>query len=63
MKDKENIMPDYDEVVRALEMCTTPEPDCLNCPYFASERKCSLGLVQDALALLKEYGKNGRKEI
>ena len=52
-------MPDYEEVMKALEMCTAPHPNCPDCPYFGAAAQCSLEMVKDALTLLREYGKNG----
>jgi len=59
MRKGQTDMPNYEEVVHALEMCTAPRPNCPDCPYFGAAAQCSLEMVKDALALLKEYGKNG----
>ena len=59
-------MPDREKVIKGLEMCEkdgTAEEICYNCPYFGRQRDgatmcitgmCITGLMQDALALLKE---------
>lgn len=52
-------MPDYEVVMKALEMCTAPHPNCPDCPYFGAAAQCSLEMVKDALTLLREYSKNG----
>ena len=45
-------MPDKEKVKKGLDICTSKEP-CNGCPYL-KERNCSLAMVADALALLKE---------
>ena len=45
-------MPDREKVKKGLDICTSKEP-CNGCPYL-KERNCSLAMVADALALLKE---------
>ena len=54
-------MPDREKVIKGLEMCEkegTAEEICYNCPYFGRQRDgatmCITGLMQDALALLRE---------
>lgn len=46
------MMPDREKVEMGLTICTSTEP-CNGCPYL-TERNCSLAMVNDALALLKE---------
>ena len=46
-------MPDREKVEKGLNICTSTEP-CNGCPYL-NERNCSLAMVADALALLKEW--------
>ena len=45
-------MADMEKVEKGLNICTSAEP-CNGCPYLG-ERNCSLAMVRDALALLKE---------
>lgn len=45
-------MPDREKVEKGLNICTSAEP-CNGCPYLG-ERNCSLEMVKDTLALLKE---------
>lgn len=45
-------MPDREKVKKGLDICTSKEP-CNGCPYL-KERNCSLAMVADALALLRE---------
>lgn len=47
-------MANYEEVIKALKMCTEPHPNCPDCPYYADKRQCSLALVKDAFELLTE---------
>jgi hypothetical protein len=45
-------MTDREKVEKGLNVCTSAE-QCNGCPYLG-ERNCSLAMVRDALALLKE---------
>lgn len=48
-----------EKVEKGLNICTSTEP-CNGCPYL-NERNCSLSMVADALALLKEQEELLRK--
>ena len=45
-------MVDREKIEKGLRICTSKEP-CNGCPYL-NERNCSLSMVADALAMLKE---------
>ena len=45
-------MADREKIEKGLRICTSKEP-CNGCPYL-NERNCSLSMVADTLALLKE---------
>ena len=47
-------MPDREKVLKGLEACR--KTDCINCPYFALEKKVCLinYLLTDAIEMLKE---------
>ena len=46
-------MPDREKVEKGLNICNSINHPCNECPY-VGERNCSLAMVTDALALLKE---------
>ena len=58
-------MADFDNVLLALECCTSKEVRCFCkeklCPYFSDAPMCELHLMKDALELLKEQQKETNK--
>ncbi len=46
-------MPEREKVEKGLNICNSTNHPCNECPY-VGERNCSLAMVTDALALLKE---------
>ena len=53
-------MPDREKVEKGLNICNSINHPCNECPY-VGERNCSLAMVNDALALLKEQGEREKR--
>ena len=47
-------MPDRENVIKGLEICTKKPPTCKGCPYFDGCKIDAQKLKEDALSILKE---------
>lgn len=55
-------MTNLDKVIKAIEICYTPEYNCSECPFF-QEDDCDNKMMHDVLTMLKAKKKESIKSI